>query len=433
MYRILITFSLLLAAALPVQAEIIDRIAAVVDEEALTCYQIRLDAQMLTRQLGRSGQSSPENIKIIQERALEGRITQTLQLHEARKLELKVEEEDVDLAMANVEAENNIPTGQLVTVLRAEGIDPDSYRKTLRERLLITKLINIAVRSKLRVSEESMREYYRKYLQTPKPTREVRLSQIFLAMPSDPTPEQVRELHERAKTISKRAKSSEDFARLAALNSDAPDAARGGDIGWFSPGSLPPRFATVMDLAVHQTSQPLRSPSGFHLLYIMDERIKEPEPRKESYDEVHARHILIKLPQTADAQTESKIRQRATDIADELKGTSDEEFATRAKELSQGPSAEQGGDLGWFRRGQMVDVFEKAAFGMQAEETSDVIESEFGLHIIRLVAKRHIDPNSFEAYRDGIRDLLLNAEMQDQLPRWIAQLKAKAVIVRKGC
>jgi len=433
MYSILMAFSLFFAIVLPAQAEIIDRIAAVVDEEALTCYQIKQDAQMLARQLGRTGGSSSGNMKIIQERALEGRITQTLQLHEARKLELRVEEEDVDMAMANVESENNIPTGRLVEALKAEGINPDSYRKTLRERLLITKLINIAVRSKLRVSEESMREYYRKYLQTPKPTREIRLSQIFLAMPSNPTPKQVSEIHDRAKKISQRVKNGEDFARLAALNSDAPDAARGGDIGWFSPGSLPPRFATIKDLAVRQVSQPLRSPSGFHLLYIIDERIKEPEPKRESYDEVHARHILIKLPQTADAQTEAKIRQRATNIADELKDSSDKEFVTRAKELSQGPSAEQGGDLGWFRRGQMVDVFEKAAFGMREGETSDVIESEFGLHIIRLVAKRHIDPNSFEAYRDGIQNLLLNADMQDQLPRWIAQLKAKAVIVRKGC
>jgi peptidyl-prolyl cis-trans isomerase SurA len=430
MYSLITILSLSLFFAMPAQAEILDRIAAIVDEEAITCYQVEQDAQMLAQQLGKTDLSDK---KILRDRALEGRIIQTLELHEAKKLGLKVDEEDVDLAIANVEAENNIPAGQLPEILKAQGIDPASYRKTLRERLLISKLINIAVRSRLRVSEESMREYYRKYLQTPRPMREIRLAQIFLSLPSDPTPQEVKKIRERAEEIRQKILNGEDFSRLAALNSDSPDAAQGGDIGWFSEGSLPPRFASVINLGLHEVSLPLRSPSGFHLLYVTDERIHEPEPRKESYEEVHARHILIQMPKRADEKTKAKIRERAEKIAEELKNASDEEFATRAKELSQGPSAAKGGDLGWFRRGQMVKTFEEAAFGMKPGETSGVIESEFGLHIIRVVARRRVDPSSFEAYRDRIQTMLLKADMQDQLPRWLAQLKAKAVIERKGC
>ena len=153
----------------------------------------------------------------------------------------------------------------------------------------------------------------------------------------------------------------------------------------------------------------------------------------ESYEEVHARHILLQIPSFSDEATTAKIRQRAEQIAADMQGASDEAFIARAKEASQGPSASKGGDLGWFRRGMMVPTFEETAFAMKAGETSGVVESNFGLHIIRTVAKRKIDPNSLEAHRENITQILANVEMQEQLPRWLTSLKAKSSIELREC
>jgi len=416
----------------PAHAEVLESIAAVVNGEALTCSEIRDGVQELKRQLKQSGLARIPPDKILWKRTLENRIVQTLQLQEARKLDLAISDEDVDKAIADIESENNIPAGQLVTILKAQGMDISRYRKALHDRLLISKLINIAVRSKLKVGEESLREYYRKYLADTGPIREVQLRQIFIALPPDPTPVEVRNALDKIKKLRAKALAGEDFGHLATLYSDAPDASQGGLMGWFMPGALPPRMAGVFTMKVGGITQPIRSPGGFLILQVANERQRNPQ-RGKAYDEIHTRHILLKIPSDADEETRQKIRARAEAIAEEMKDATDKEFATRAREISQGPSARRGGDLGWSRRGDMVSEYEKAAFSLKPGETSGVVETPFGLHIIRMVARRHVDPNAFEAHRDHIQEILLGSEMQNQLPRWIAGLKAKASIERRTC
>ncbi|MDX8383984.1 MAG: peptidylprolyl isomerase, partial [Ghiorsea sp.] len=222
------------------------------------------------------------------------------------------------------------------------------------------------------------------------------------------------------------------FSRMVSLKSDAPNAADGGDMGWVSPGAVSGAFAQVFDLKVGEVTKGIRSPAGFHILKVMDERMHKPE-NTEPYDEVHGRHILIKVPESADLATQAKIHERVERIAKEMQGTSDEAFVVRAKELSQGPSASRGGDLGWFKRGQMVAAFEDVAFAMQPGDTSGVVSSQFGLHVIRLVDKRTVNPNAFEAHKANIERLLMDTEMQQQVPRWMRSIKNKADISYKTC
>ncbi len=432
--RITAMLATLLTMIMPAQAETLDSIAAVINNEPVTCYEIQQDVLTMQKQLGQSGTKQMPPRDQLMARALSDRITSTLQAQQARKLEIKVSDDELDKTIANIETNNKLLPGQLKLALAQQGIDYDAYRKNLREQILNSKLVNIAVRSKVKISDEAMREYYRKHIANSSPVREVRLAQIFIALPTDPTPEQVSATRDKAKHIYQELKSGKDFAQQASLHSDAPDGKKGGVMGWFMPGGIATRFASALDLPVGDISNPIRSPGGFHILTVLDERMHQPEPRSgDSHDEIHARHILLQIPKTADKATRAKILYRARNIAKDMADASDEEFATRAKEVSQGPSASRGGDLGWFKRGAMVKAFEEAAFKLKAGETSGVVESPFGLHIIRVVNTRHIDPNSFEAKRDKIQEILINAEMQEQLPRWLAAVKARAVIEKHDC
>jgi len=430
---VIILSAFLLLKSASVYAEVMDSIAAIVNNKAITCYQVEQEARDLTQQLKQSGNQRLPSPRALRERTLDARITKTLQLQEAKKQGITVSDDEVNKAIANVEASNNIPAGQLVDILKARGMDISHYRKALKDRLLIGKLTNAEVRSRLQISEEYMREYYRKYMEHPTLLREIRLAEILIALPISPSPEEAATARKKIELLRRKILAGGDFARLATLQSDAPDASQGGEMGWFLPGSLPPRFTPVFDLSVGAVSQPIRSPGGFHIFTVVKERQHQPKARAQAYDQVHARHILLKLSDAMTDTEKANIKTEAEQISEEMKDASDKEFAARAKEISQGPSASKGGDLGWFKRGTMVPAFDKAVFSMQAGQTSGVVKSPFGLHIIRVIEHKHVDPDSFTAHRDEIQNILSNVEMQDQVPRWLAGLRAKAIIERRTC
>ncbi|MDQ6987263.1 MAG: peptidylprolyl isomerase [Mariprofundaceae bacterium] len=417
----------------PANAEFIDGIAAIVNGQVITCFEVEQEAAKLRQRLSASKTQQTLTPGLFTSRALNEKITTLLQRQQARKLKISVSDAELNKALADIEAKNKIPVGQLIDILKAQGIDVDNYKQTFKDRLLSGKLANIAVRSRLQVSEEAMHEYYRKYIANSGQQREIEGAQIFLSLPLDPTPEEIGKAYRKIGLWRKKALQGESFARLAKLYSQAPDGAQGGRMGWILPGSLQPRFSPIFSLKVGEISEPIRSPAGLHLFSVMQERWKEPKHLAKAYDEVHARHILLKLSDNMSEAEKGEVRARAQQISDALQDASDKGFATRAKEISQGPSAAKGGDLGWFKHGAMLPEFEKAAFALDAGQTSGVVQTRFGLHIIRVVEKQHINPDSFEAHRDSIQNILLNIKMQEQLPRWLAAIKAKAKIEYRDC
>ena len=430
-FTILLTAILMTVSA--ARAETFDSIAAVINHEAISCYDIQRETNDALKQLKASGAEQRVSRAQISRRILESKIVNAIQQQEAAKLELSVSHEEIEQAIQNTERQNNMMPGQLEQVLAMQGMDFDDYKSKLRDQILVGKLINVAVRSKVNISEEALREYHRKHLANPKPHREVQLGQIFIPLSSEPSPAEVTLARNKAHDIHAQLTAGKEFRQLVALYSESAERQQDGIMGWFMEGGISQRFTPALELPVGAVTQPIRSPSGFHILKVVQERWKEPEAAGESYDEVHARHILLQIPSFSDDKTRLKIRQRAERIATAMNGASEEEFIARAKESSQGPSASKGGDLGWFRRGMMVPAFEEAAFALNAGETSGIVESSFGFHIIRTVAKRHVDPNSLEAHRDNITQILTNVEMQERLPRWIEGLKSSANIETRDC
>jgi peptidyl-prolyl cis-trans isomerase C len=145
-------------------------------------------------------------------------------------------------------------------------------------------------------------------------------------------------------------------------------------------------------------------------------------------EEVRASHILIKIDKDADEKTKLKARKELEGIeARLLKG---EDFAKLAKEFSQGPSSAKGGDLGFFRRGQMVPPFEKAAFALKPGEVSDIVVTRFGYHLIKVTDRKPGKTFSYPEVKENLTKFLKEQKVSKTIDAHIDELKKKAKVER---
>ena len=107
-----------------------------------------------------------------------------------------------------------------------------------------------------------------------------------------------------------------------------------------------------------------------------------------------------------------------------------EDFAALAKEFSQGPSSFKGGDLGYFGRGQMVKSFEKAAFGLMPGDASDIIETRFGYHLIKVIERKPETLIAFEDIKDRLGQYLMQEKVRREVSSYVQKLKEKAKVER---
>jgi peptidyl-prolyl cis-trans isomerase C len=145
-------------------------------------------------------------------------------------------------------------------------------------------------------------------------------------------------------------------------------------------------------------------------------------------EQVRARHILIKVDPQADESQRAEARRKIEEIQQKLqKG---EDFATLAKGFSQGPSSAKGGDLDYFRRGQMVKPFEEAAFALKPGEVSDLVETRFGYHLIKVIDKKPATTMAYKDVKDRLEDYLKQEKIQKEVRLYVEKLKEKAKVER---
>jgi peptidyl-prolyl cis-trans isomerase C len=158
----------------------------------------------------------------------------------------------------------------------------------------------------------------------------------------------------------------------------------------------------------------------------VDAFYKENTERFKQGETVHASHILIGVPQGADAATKQAARAKAQQVLKQVKAGGD--FAALAKANSQDGSAQNGGDLGFFPKGQMEPTFEKVAFSLKPGTTSGLVETPFGFHIIKVLERRAPRTASLEEAAPQIKEFLTSQQRQSKITAFVDQAKAKSRI-----
>jgi peptidyl-prolyl cis-trans isomerase C len=159
---------------------------------------------------------------------------------------------------------------------------------------------------------------------------------------------------------------------------------------------------------------------------LADFYAKNPDQFKQP-ERVHASHILIGVPKGADAATKAQARTKAEQVLKDVKAGKD--FATLAKENSQDPgSAPNGGDLGFFQPGQMVGPFNDAAFNLAPGAVSDLVETEFGFHIIKVAEKQASRAIPLDEVKPQLEQFLLQRNRQEQTDAFVKGLRSKGKV-----
>ena len=399
-----------------------DFIVAVVNSEPITNQEVRTISQRLLRESIAQGraldESQANNV------ALEQLINDKAQLQQARDLGLRIDAEALTEAELGVARNNQLSLEALHQRLQQEGLPLAIFREQLRNQLLLTRLREREVESRIRISETEISQLLQQQLQSQasRAPMNLNLAMILVAVPENSNELQIQALAARAQDIVRRARSGEDFVSLAKTFSQTTDqGANGGAMGLRPADRYPELFlqATQM-LSVGDVSEVVRSGAGFHVLKVLQ---REQTPATLMLTQTRARHILLRPGQTL---TQSQaIAQLAALRQDIVAGKVD--FADVARRLSQDGSAPQGGDLGWANPGMFVPEFEQAMNGLRPGQVATPLVSRFGVHLIEVTDRREV-PMSNEQQRTLARNLLREKKLEEAYDLWAEDLRARAYV-----
>lgn len=296
------TLPLLLLLAAQPQREVVDRVAALVEGEVVTLSEIEDRAERAER-----GGATNEALR----RALDQVVAEKLLHREAQALQIHVTEQQIDAAVEDVRTRNRFTEEQLDRALEEQGLDRAAFREQLRRELETYQVLQNRVRSRVKVTDDELRNYYQRH---------------------------------------------------------------------------PQEFA--------------------------------------GEEEIHVRHIFLPVPEGASAAEEAKVLAQGEKVLRRLRAG--EDFARLAREVSRGPSAADGGDLGWLRRGTIHRTLEDAAFTLRDGQVSDLVRAGSGLHIVKVEGRRRGGAKSFEQAKEEIRARLLDEQISSARKQYLDELRRAA-------
>ena len=420
----LLSAGLALTTITDLAAQELDAIVAVVNNDVVVRSDLEKEVALVVPQLTRQGTAVPPPAQL-EKQVLDRLILKRLQQQRAKDMGITVDDAALTEAMANIASRNGLSLEELKATLEAGGIRFEDFREDTRSQILTSRLQSQEVMKKIQVSEREIDVFLAKEASRLVEREQVRLQHILVAMPEPASAEQAKTAEDKAKRIVAKLRAGADFSEVAVRESDGRNALEGGDLGWFEMGAVPALVADLAyTLAEGEISDPIRSPSGFHIIKMRE--IKAAAPKDVTQTKV--RHILIR---TDELVSDEDAKQRLIQLRKRIQGG--EEFATLARAHSNDTgSALKGGDLGWVSPGDTVPDFEEQMNALQPNEISEPFKSPFGWHIVQVLERRDQD-TSKDVLRVKAREALQRRKAEEATEDWLRQLRDEAYVeVRLG-
>jgi peptidyl-prolyl cis-trans isomerase SurA len=398
---------------------LLDRVVAIVDDEALTQYE--LDNQKKTALATMKQQNlTPPSPDALEKQVLDRLITERAVLHFAKENGVKVDDTTVERTILRIAQDNKMSIDDFRKVLAKEGITYDKYREEIRKEIVIQRLREREVDQRISVSDAEVDAFLASQEAQAGGDVEYRLSHILVLVPERASPDQIDAKRRRAEEALKQVKDGADFGQVAAGYSDAQDALQGGSLGWRTPARMPAIFAdTAQKMKPGDVSDVLRTASGFHILKLQEQRSRNAPTVVE---QTRARHILVKVNEVV---SESEAKARIDRIRDRVETGG--KFEDQAKLNSEDGTSSKGGDLGWISPGDTVPDFENAMNKLKIGEVSQPVRTQFGWHLIQ-VSERRTQDITAERKRDQARLALRQRKSDEAFQDWLRQRRDSAYV-----
>ena len=395
---------------------LLDRIVAVVNKEVVTLSELNDTIATAERQLKRAGTPAPPR-EVLERQMLEKLILDKAQLQLARERGIRVDEVQLDRAVQRVAENNRMTLADFRRALESDGVPFNAFREDLRSQIVLSRLREREVDDKIQVSDTEIDLFLEEMKTRPGEGSEYNLAHILVRVPEQASPERIEAARAKATKARAEAGAGEDFGRLAAAYSDAPDAMRGGAIGWRAHERLPELFSSALaKMNAGEVSEVLRSPAGFHVLKLVERR--GVAAANAPVLQTRLRHILVR---TSEAVSEGEARRRLADLRSRIVSGA-AEFADMARVHSDDATAARGGELDWVYPGDTVPDFERAYQELKVDEVSQPVRTPFGYHLIQVLERRSADMSP-ERRRLQARTALRERKSEEAYQEWLRQLR----------
>ena len=401
-------------------AEVLDDIVAIVEDDVILENELQKEVSTIEQRIAASKSQMPP-LSILRHQVLERMIVDKLQRQLAEKAGININEEMLNSSASDIAKRNNMNLEEFRVELEKQGMNYAAFLENLKNEIVVNELRGREIGGRIKVTDREVEHYLETQGKIGEDLVQYHLGHILIAVPEGASSTAIQKAQEKANELVKKLRAGQDFTQTAMSESNDGNALKGGDLGWRTLKDIPTLFVNEAGkLRQGDISEPLRSPSGFHIIKMFELKGLNDN---HTVVKTKVRHILIKTNELVDDAEASK---RAWGLKERI--VNGDDFATLARANSDDKgSAIKGGSLDWVESGALVKPFEEAMSKLKTNEISDPVQTQFGWHIIQVLDRENRD-NSAEFKKNQVRDAIRKRKIEEETELWLRKLRDEAFV-----
>jgi peptidyl-prolyl cis-trans isomerase SurA len=400
-------------------SEQLDRVIAVVEDDVILESELFREVTAIVQKLQASNTPMPPDY-VIKKQVLEKMIVERLQRNLAEKTGVNLSEEVLTNSATDIAQRNNMTLEQFKQELQSQGMSYQTFLDNMRNEIIINQLRGKEIGERIKVTDREIEHYIETEDKGGEGIGQYHLGHILIAVKEGASAEVIKKAINKAELLVKELRGGKDFTKTAMSNSEDDNALNGGDLGWRKKSDVPSIFVDIVSkMAVGDVSDPIRSPSGFHIIKILEAKGVGAQTITKS----RVRHILIKTNELVDdAEAQKRLLALKQRIAD------GDDFGSLARAHSDDKgSALKGGSLDWVGPDDLVKPFQEAIEKLAINEISEPIQTQFGWHLIQVLERESKD-NTTDFKKNQIRDILRKRKIEEETELWLRRLRDESYV-----